>query len=431
VIDRRQSFYVTDFPRLLSALPYYKAEVKIGSLLAVPVKQGDAVGGILVADRLEIQSLTGNEAELLEAFAELAAESIRWILASSSREELAAEFKAVYMVSKNLADLDQPLAVHRHLVQSARNLVPVEGAGVAMIDDGQTRYVVETGYGWIQDFVGREVGLSERTWTAWTLRSNGEPFTLDVAGHRDRMPIVVLDEGGGRAESLMAIALKTGSRNIGALILTGRRGAFDMVTLRVLGLLCNHAAAILWKIRILEQIERVAARDGLTGLYNRRTFDDYLSRTLAVEERRDGRFAVILLDIDHFKKLNDTYGHPAGDAALKNTARVLERQLRKGDQAARYGGEEFVVILPGADEDGALHIAERVRRALEKDQLVFEGARISVTASLGVAVWPADGKDTTTLLASVDRALYAAKQGGRNQVSVASRLPQVTPPLTG
>jgi diguanylate cyclase (GGDEF)-like protein len=361
----------------------------------------------------------------------MAAEAVRWTRASLSREELGAEFKAVYAVSRSLADLDEPSLVHRKLVQSAWDLAEVQGAAVAMVDDDRTRYVVASGYGWAKEFEGREVGLSERTWTAWVLRSAADPYLLDnVAGHRDRMPFVVLDEGGGRAESLLAIPLKTGSRNLGALILTGRRGAFDATTLRVLGLLCYQAAAVLSKIRALEHVERLAARDGLTGLYNRRAFDDVLARTLAVEERRGGRFAVVLLDLDHFKKLNDTYGHPAGDAALRNAARVLERQLRKGDQAARYGGEEFVAVLPGAGEDGALQIAERVRRALEKDGLVFEGARISTTASLGVAVWPADGREPAALLASADRALYAAKQAGRNRVAAASRLPQpAAPPL--
>src|SRR5262245_6509294 len=204
VIDRRQSFYVTDFPRLLSVLPYYKQELKIGSLLAVPVKQGDAVGAILVADRLEIQSLTGKEAELLETFAEMAAEAVRWTRASYTREELGTEFKAVYLVSRSLADLDQPLPVHRQLIQAARNLMPVEAAAIVMVDEDRTRYVVETAHGWLDDFVGREVGIQERTWTGWILRGTGEPYMLKLAGHRDqKMPIVVLDEGGGRAESFM------------------------------------------------------------------------------------------------------------------------------------------------------------------------------------------------------------------------------------
>ncbi|HYN02579.1 MAG TPA: GGDEF domain-containing protein, partial [Vicinamibacteria bacterium] len=142
----------------------------------------------------------------------------------------------------------------------------------------------------------------------------------------------------------------------------------------------------------------------------------------------NGRLSLILLDLDHFKKLNDTYGHPAGDEALRATARVLTQHLRKGDQAARYGGEEFVVILPGSDEERSMGAAERLRSALQKHRFVFEGARIPLTASFGVAIWPGDGKEPEALLSSSDRALYAAKQTGRNRVVAASSLP---PPAAG
>jgi len=294
---------------------------------------------------------------------------------------------------------------------------------VVMADEAQTRYVVEEASGWATEFERREVGLSERTWAAWVLRSAEDPYLLDnVAGHQDRMPILVLDEGWGRAESLLAVPLKARNRTLGALVLTGRRGAFDAAAHRVLGLLANQAAAALSTIGLLERIKELAVRDGLTGLYNRRAFSDLLVQAIAREERQGGRFALLLLDLDHFKKLNDTFGHPAGDAALRCAAQVLDRHLRKGDQSARYGGEEFVVVLPGADEAGALKLAERVRQAIENERLIFEGARLAVTASVGAAVWPRDGADATALLTAADRALYAAKEAGRNRTVAASSL---------
>src|SRR6185503_11249199 len=169
-------------------------------------------------------------------------------------------------------------------------------------------------------------------------------------------------------------------------------------------------------------------RDGLTGLYNRRAFDEMLGREMARHERQSGRMALLLLDIDHFKSLNDTLGHLAGDAALRHVARVVLQALRKGDLPARYGGEEFAAILPATDESGALKLAERVRKALEAGQTVFEGARIAVTASFGTAVWPADGQEIDSLVAAADRALYAAKEAGRNRVVAASALRGPAPP---
>jgi len=424
VLDRRQSFYATDFKRLLWALPYYRGEVRIGSLLAVPVLTGDVAAGVLIADKLETQAFTGREPGLLAELAEMAAETILQMRASLSREELGAEFKAVYDVSHRLTATLDVIPIRGLLLRSALDLVPaVESATIVLVDNPPTRYRVEEAYGWVKEFEGREVALAERTWTSWVLRSAEEPYLLDdVAGGRERMPVLVLDEGWGRAESLLALPLKARRQTLGALVLTGRRGAFDASALRVLGILADQGAAALFSWRQMELEKEQAVRDGLTDLYNRREFNKLLQKTLANADRQGGGFALLMFDIDHFKKLNDTYGHPAGDAAIRNTAQVLERHLRQGDHAARYGGEEFAAILPGANEAGALQLAERVREAIASSRVVFEGARLNVTVSLGVAVWPADGSDQEGLLAAADRALYAAKQAGRNRVVSASTL---------
>ncbi len=145
---------------------------------------------------------------------------------------------------------------------------------------------------------------------------------------------------------------------------------------------------------------------------------------------RGRRFALLLADIDHFKRLNDTFGHAAGDAALRHVAGVLEKHLRRGDQVARVGGEEFAVILPGTDENGALLLASRLREAVEAAQIFAEGARLSTSASLGSATWPGDGKAADDLQRAADRALYAAKQAGRNKVVAASSMPAEPAPTT-
>ncbi len=453
VLERRVPFYATDFKRLLHELPYYKAGVKIGTLLALPVVMGEVVQGVLVADRLEIQAFTGEEPQALEGFAALAADAVVQTRAAMGREEEGLEFQAVYRVSDLLARATDGIRVRKILLDNARKLVAVEGAAFVMTDESQTRYEVVEAHGWAQPFEGRDVGLMERTFAAWVLRGEESLLIDDLSAHHERMPILVLDEDQTGAESLLIVPLRVGQgdepddeaeaeveplagqrlRLIGALIMTGRRSAFDATARRVLGLFANQAAATLHHIQLTEREKSNAQRDGLTGLYNRRAFDDQLRRTCADEDRRpNGRFTLLLLDIDHFKKLNDTYGHPAGDAALRNTARTIQKTIRKADVAARYGrnanvaarygGEEFVVIMPSADEVGAYKVAERLRRAIEKEQVIFEAARITLTASIGLAEWPAQGKEPEALLASADRALYAAKEAGRNRVCLASAL---------
>ena len=429
LVQRDQPFYATDFKRVLWELPWYRGQTKIGSLLAVPVRLGETTVGALVADRLEVQAFTGREPQLVAGFAALAGEAIRRARAALGREELDAEFKAVYPISQRLATLSREADVRELLLRSARHVAALDGAAVVMTDELDTRYVVEAAAGWPADYLKREVALDERTWAAWVLRSAEEAYLLDhVAGHERRMPVLVLDEAAGRAESLLAVPLRARNRTLGALVLTGPPGAFDASARRVLEILANQAAATISLIKDREQQRQLAVRDGLTGLYNRRAFNEIFAAAIANEDRRDGRLGLVILDIDHFKKLNDTYGHPAGDAALRSLARLLAQQLRKGDQAARYGGEEFVVILPGSDQERSAQAAERLRAAIARHRFVHDGSRIPLSASLGVAVWPEDARDPDALLGAADRGLYAAKQGGRNRVVAAASLPPAPAP---
>ena len=431
LIERGQTFYATDFKKLLHQLPWYKGLVQIGTLIAVPVRVGDVIVGVLLADKLETQAFTGREPKLLAGIAELAAEAIRGTRASLGREELDAEFKAVYPISQRLATLAREPEVRELLLRSARHLANLDAGAVVMADELETRYTVEAGFGWPSEFLKREVGLDERTWAAWVMRSAEEAYLLEsLASDESRMPVLVLDESSGRAESLLALPLRARGRTLGALVLTGARGTFDASSRRVLEIIANQAAATIQLIKDKEQQRQLAVRDGLTGLYNRRAFGELLGAAIANEDRRpSGSLGLVMVDLDHFKKLNDTYGHPAGDAALRSLARLLDQHLRKGDQAARYGGEEFVVILPGSDAERSIGAAERLRLALEKHRFVFEGARIPLSASLGVAVWPGDGRDPDPLLAAADRALYAAKEAGRNRVVAAASLAEAPGPV--
>ena len=456
VLARGVPFYATDFTRLLHDLPYYKPGTKLGTLLAVPVRLGtsDVVSAVLIADRAEIQAFTGDEPEILESFGALAGEAVVNTRAAVGLEQEGLEFHAVYKVSEKLAQAFEPITLWETFLRHVSDLVDFNGAAFVMTDERQTHYRVVAAQGWAPEFKERVVGLTERTWTAWVLRGREESLLIeDLAGHKEKMPVLVLDEDIAKVESLLIVPLKIGlgeeeadpvrqgqagdparqvqprAKIIGAWVLTGAKGAFDATARRVLGLFANQGAATLYHIRLQQKEKSHAARDGLTGLYNRRAFDERLGEIRAAEERLlNGRFALLILDLDHFKKLNDTYGHPAGDAALKNTARAILTAIRGADIAARYGGEEFALIMPNTEEAGALKTAERIRRAIEKDQVLFEAARIEISASIGVACWPRHAKDSKGLVAAADRALYAAKQAGRNRVVSASTLPAEPPP---
>jgi diguanylate cyclase (GGDEF)-like protein len=167
----------------------------------------------------------------------------------------------------------------------------------------------------------------------------------------------------------------------------------------------------------LESLTKMATTDGLTGLSNRKAFLERLAVDLA---RLDGRHpcGVVMLDIDHFKGVNDTYGHPFGDEVLRGVASVLGKGVRKGDTAGRYGGEEFVLYLHMADTERARDGAERFRRMIRQIRFAHAGREVAVTASFGVACSPHHGKGVEELLKHADEALYLSKERGRDRVTV-------------
>ncbi len=165
------------------------------------------------------------------------------------------------------------------------------------------------------------------------------------------------------------------------------------------------------------KLEELSVRDGLTGLYNRREFEKRLNEEVHRARRYDEAFTVLMLDIDHFKDVNDRHGHQAGDEALVTVADLIRLNVRPVDVICRYGGEELAVILPETDANGARIVAERIRGNIA-DSLIttLQGYTIHVTVSIGLATFPRDGDSGTSLISAADQALYAAKQDGRNRV---------------
>lgn len=165
----------------------------------------------------------------------------------------------------------------------------------------------------------------------------------------------------------------------------------------------------------LEALRRLATRDQLTGLLNRREFDRIMTEEAERSLRFVHPFALVLLDIDHFKRINDAHGHPIGDGVLREVARRLSGVVRSVDRVARFGGEEFALVLMEADSKAAVETARRACLAVEREPfIVRDGLPLNVTVSAGVASMPTDAQTIDELVAAADKALYAAKAGGRN-----------------
>jgi diguanylate cyclase (GGDEF)-like protein len=170
-----------------------------------------------------------------------------------------------------------------------------------------------------------------------------------------------------------------------------------------------------------ETLRQQSVRDPLTGLYNRRFLEETLDRELARLERKNLPLALIMIDVDNFKHFNDTFGHEAGDAVLRDLGGILQRHVRGGDIACRYGGEEFTIVLPEATLDIGRQRAEMLREAVRELRLVHDGKSLgAVTLSLGVACFPEHARRREHLLQIADAALYEAKNNGRNRVVVSN-----------
>lgn len=233
--------------------------------------------------------------------------------------------------------------------------------------------------------------------------SSDEIITCQVCG---------LQEGESTCQPLLV-----GGEVIGSVLTSGAQAATEAERRRIRDSV-TQAAPVLANLRNLALAELRAATDALTGLPNRRAIDDHLKRLLAQAGRSITPMSAILLDLDHFKEINDTYGHERGDEVLAAVGAVMRTELRGSDFAGRNGGEEFIVMLPDTDRAGAMRVAEHLRQAMHS--LSLPGVTRPVTASFGVATFPDDALDGETLMRLADRALYAAKQNGRDRVEATS-----------
>jgi diguanylate cyclase (GGDEF)-like protein len=245
-----------------------------------------------------------------------------------------------------------------------------------------------------------EIGpLAERVWRT------GAPTRVPSLGGDG-----VLDELLPSACNVVVLPLVADGDAIGVVLAEWGRGRIPAVTIDTLAQSAIQAAAMLRNAVLLGDVEHLATRDGLTGLANRRLFEETLTREIARSYRRATPLSLVVIDVDHFKDVNDTAGHPAGDTVLRQVGAALVANTKASDLAARYGGDEFVVLLPDCSAVEALRVAERLRAAVAR-----EVSTVPITVSAGIAEAPANAGDDDQLVAAADAALYAAKREGRDR----------------
>ena len=291
------------------------------------------------------------------------------------------------------------------LIRHVEQLIP--GAGAAMLNRNNSHDRLEITFGSRQSPLqdASTEGMRPRSCLAVRL-NHGYDHEPSERGLQ-QCEICGEINGAVACEPLLA-----GGQAIGSVLVASRK-AIDANRRARLRESVAQAAPILANQRNLAVAERHAASDALTGLPNRRAADEVLKRMAAQAGRSASSLTAILLDLDHFKRVNDIHGHESGDRVLVLVGRIITSTIRASDFAARFGGEEFLVLLPDTDRDTAMIVAEKLRSDIEHAELLGVG---SISASLGLAVLPIDAGEPEELLRRADRALYAAKESGRNRV---------------
>jgi two-component system cell cycle response regulator len=307
--------------------------------------------------------------------------------------------------------LEQALGL---VCEAAMRILPAEHASVRVVDGSEQRLLsgARRGDGAeaapIQFAPGRGVA-------GWVV-AQGRSVRLDDAPADQRFVAMAPSLQGFEPRSLLGAPLWSGQRAVGVLgVTSSAKGAFDEEDELALTLLANCASPMLERARL----ERLTITDPLTLAFNHRYLEPRLAEELARAGRRQGQLSLLLMDLDHFKRVNDEHGHAVGDQVLREFVERVREQVRVSDVLVRRGGEEFVLVMPEMGRDDALRAAERIRARMASEPVQADDAlQLAQTVSIGIAVW--DGATSAAELESrADAAMYAAKRAGRDRVRIA------------
>ncbi len=411
----------------LRGVGWYQRHVGVKSVLAVPLQERSGqLRGVLLADRLEAEAFTDADEQLLAILARevLRALEVERVLGEvrRGRDEKTRFFRAIEELNRAV----DPGAVFAAVLENARALGSLDFVALTLVQEEEGARVhrvakVSGGSAAARALEGRT--FPDNNGLVANVVRYGAPLPGRALPNMEQKVVFDEDTEIRGLGALRILPLVAADRILGTLVAgTRARGALGEDVLRMLEVLAIQAAQAVLRAQLFEQTERLATTDGLTCLANRRTFQARAEQALA-QARRYGRVcAVLITDIDHFKVVNDTYGHPAGDTVLKGVAQMLREQARDTDVVARYGGEEFAVVMPETDLRGAQVIAERLRETVAARIFHTELGPVRVTLSVGLAASPEDGTEMDALVQLADQCLYQAKRAGRNRVVTAEAL---------
>ena len=403
---------VSEDPRYVAGLDEARSN------LAVPLIVGNRVAGVINVESERLYAFTPEHEKLLTV---LGTQAALGILAFKSRTELRHridQLSALYRISNLASEVGAIGATLNSILEITGEILPQGQSAILLLEESGRHLRVAAGQGYQAAVRFLEIPVGQGV-TGRCAETGLTQIVHDIARLEDDTAYI---PGVPGARSEVAVPLVADGRIIGVFNAESvEPNAFGDEHVQTLTVIARQVAAVIRSAQLLEETRRLAITDALTGLFNRRHFNQQLEENVGRATRYDEPLALVFLDVDHFKSVNDRFGHQAGDRCLQALARTLRESVRDSDQIARIGGEEFAILLIRADRELALSIAERLRNRI--DDLVLEEdppLPIGLTASLGVAFLREDGDDPKSLMRAADRALYTAKRLGRNRLVLAS-----------
>lgn len=431
--EQRQRQYLSDIADIgtpPTKLGYYNQDarnVPVRSFLVVPVMADDLVVAVVAADSLEPGAFSVENQDTLACFAPFFIQTIESIQMALDLKTRADHFGALHEISADLTASLRFDEIMAQVIPRITTIVPADCCACVIVadqaDSSRLRFAALLGFG--DNLADREFPLSDsavlsQMHSLWRDRGITVYHSPDLGARGKDISVFPFKEMRRPLRTLYGRLLIAKDAFLGAFFLGSfRPDAFNDYHRDVLlDTLINQVSMVAYNSLLFQRIENMARTDGLTGLLNHRTFMEKLGEKYRELERNPRPFSILLMDIDKFKGVNDKYGHPVGDIAIKAVAQVLRETARSTDFVTRYGGEEFAVGMIETDSRGALQMAERLRSIMEKTVVtrVFDG-ELKVTLSIGVACFPEDGENKAQLVTMADEALYHAKRTGRNRTS--------------
>lgn len=399
-------------------LKYYQVPPKIGTLMLAPISINNVFVGFIGTDSIDRETWGKEDLDLLTGFANLFRNAVLQIDVVDQQEVYISFFRDLFRLNTEITFGIEPHELYKQAAAVLKRFFRFDKLTFAFISKDQPASLsIEYVEGSEADYtIGHEINLKQGVW---------EPII------RHKKPVLIGDYDKSEVEfrfqpddlkiipfrSAVGIPVLTASKEAGGILLESFKidnyTAEDVETLNIFG---RNFSEILNRLTVYQSMKELAMIDGLTNIYNHRAFKERLQIEIERSRRYNTTLTLLILDLDKFKRINDTYGHLHGDYVLRKSANIIRSSVRTVDTVARYGGEEFAVILINTDKKSCLNTAERICKNINSFLFEKEGMSERMSISIGMSEFPGDGDDLQALISCADMAMYSAKRAGGNRV---------------